>query len=85
MKKRNQIIILLSFIFGTISIILPLYLLKVIAVPTTALDIGLWVGFGVMWIVMINEGLNWIKNSKRSEWSDLVVIIFLFITAWVLI
>ncbi|UYP47308.1 Protease HtpX [Candidatus Lokiarchaeum ossiferum] len=82
MKKRNQMLILLTFILGTLSIILPLFLLQVIKIPTKPLDIALWAGFGIMWIVMINEGLNWIKNGKRSEWSDLVVIIFLFITVY---
>ncbi len=31
---------------------------------------------------MINEGIVWVKNGKRSEWSDLVVIAFLFITVY---
>lgn len=82
MKKRNQMIVLLTFILGTLSIILSLFLFQVILVPTKPLDIALWAGFGIMWIVMINEGFNWIKNGKRSEWSDFVVIIFLFITVY---
>ncbi|MHA1510753.1 MAG: M48 family metalloprotease [Promethearchaeota archaeon] len=48
--------------------------------PDTPLNIGLWVAFVILWGLLINEGISWVKNGKRSDWSDLVVILFLFVT-----
>ena len=84
MKKNTQIVLLISFIIGTIGIISSLFIFNVISLPTTALDIGLWVAFGISFIFLINEGISWVKNGKRSDWSDLVVILFLFITVYLL-
>ena len=84
MKKNYQFLILGSFILGTIGIILSLYLTSTISIPTNPLDIGLWIGFIIFWGAMINEGLLWIKNGKRSDLSDLVAIIFLFITVFLI-
>ncbi|MHA1720696.1 MAG: M48 family metalloprotease [Promethearchaeota archaeon] len=83
MKKNTQIILLISFIFGTIVIISLLFIFQKISL-STPIDIGLWSAFGTVWIILINEGISWVKNGKRSEWSDLVVIIFLFISVYLL-
>lgn len=83
MKKNTQIILLISFIITTIGIISLLFIFNVISLPTTALDIGLWVAFGISFIFLINEGISWVKNGKRSDWSDLVVILFLFILVFI--
>ncbi|QEE15380.1 M48 family metalloprotease [Promethearchaeum syntrophicum] len=82
MKKNTQIVLLISFIVATIGIISSLFIFTDISLPTTPLDIGLWIAFGITFIFLINEGISWVKNSKRSDWSDLVVIIFLFITVY---
>ncbi len=84
MKKNYQFLILGSFILGTIGIILSLYLTSTISIPTNPLDIGLWIGFIIFWGAMINEGVLWIKNGKRSDLSDLVAIIFLFLTVFLI-
>ncbi len=84
MKKNTQIILLISFIIGTIIPIVLLFIFNVISLPTDPLVIGLWVAFGILWGLLINEGISWVKNGKRSDWSDLVVIIFLFVTAYLL-
>ena len=83
MKKNTQIILLISFILGTILIISLLFIFQKIPL-STPIDIGLWSAFGIVWIILINEGISWVKNGKRSEWSDLVVIIFLFISVYLL-
>jgi Zn-dependent protease with chaperone function len=85
MKKNTQIVLLISFILGTIGII---SLLLIFKFPDTSLEhglyvtIGLYVAFGILWGLLINEGISWVKNGKRSDWSDLVVILFLFITVY---
>ncbi|WP_457558122.1 M48 family metalloprotease [Candidatus Harpocratesius sp.] len=84
MKKNFQILLLGLFIFGTIGIILLLYLTSIIIIPTNIVDIGLWVGFWIFWIALVNEGLHWIKNGKRSDWADIVAILFLFITVFLI-
>ncbi len=84
MKKNIQIVLLISFIIGTIGIIGFLFIFNVISLPTTPLDIGLWIAFGILWGLLINEGISWVKNGKRSDWSDLVVILFLFVTVYLL-
>ncbi|MHA1562666.1 MAG: hypothetical protein ACTSPA_11125 [Promethearchaeota archaeon] len=80
MKKNTQIILLISFILGTIGIISLLFIFNAISLPDTPLNIGLWVAFVILWGLLINEGISWVKNGKRSDWSDLVVILFLFVT-----
>ncbi|MHA1620314.1 MAG: M48 family metalloprotease, partial [Promethearchaeota archaeon] len=84
MKKNYQFLLLGSFILGTIGIILTLYLTSIISIPTNPLDIGLWIGFIIFWLALINEGTLWIKNGKRSDLSDLVAIIFLFIAVFLI-
>ncbi|MHA1561182.1 MAG: M48 family metalloprotease, partial [Promethearchaeota archaeon] len=84
MKKNTQIILLISFILATIIPIILLFIFEVIALPNTPLDIGLWVAFVILWGLLINEGISWVKNGKRSDWSDLVVILFLFVTVYLL-
>lgn len=84
MKKNLQIIFLGTFIVGTIGIILALYFSQVIQIPQKILDIGLWIGFWIFWIGVINEGIHWIKSGKRSDWADLVIIAFLFITVFLI-
>ncbi len=84
MKKNTQIVILISFILGTIGIISLLFIFNVIWLPNNPLTIGLWIVFGILWGLLINEGISWVKNGKRSDWSDLVVILFLFITVYML-
>ncbi|RLI66668.1 MAG: hypothetical protein DRO88_01175 [Promethearchaeia archaeon] len=84
MKKNLQIVLIGSFIFGTIGIIIGLYFSHLIQFPTKILDIALWIGFWVFWVGVINEGFHWVKNGKRSDWADLVIIAFLFITVFLI-
>ncbi len=84
MKKNTQIVLLISFILGTIIPIILLLIFNVISLPTTPLDIGIWIAFGILWGLLINEGISWVKNGKRSDWSDLIVILFLFVTVYLL-
>lgn len=84
MKKKNQLLILGSFIIGTVGIILLLYFTNFIEIPTKPVDIGLWIGFIIFWGASINEGILWIKNGKRSDLADIVAILFLFVTVFLI-
>jgi Zn-dependent protease with chaperone function len=82
MKKAGQIILLLSFIVLSVLTFGLLYMFNVIEFSASIGENLTWIIFAIAWVLMINEGLIWIKNGKRSEWGDLVIIGFLFVTVY---
>jgi len=82
-KKSNQILSFALFVIITLGTVVALFLTGLIPIPKNVKDIALWSIFGVLFVAMINEGLIWIKNGKRSELSDLVMLAFLFIIVYI--
>jgi Zn-dependent protease with chaperone function len=81
LNKRTQVLLVILFILSTIGIFLVIFGLDWARWQTLFKDLWFW-GFIALWVLMINEGLTWIKNGKRSEASDLVVIGFLFFAVY---
>ncbi len=89
MKKRTQILLIALFVIMSIGIILTLILLEKITFPTQFSDINywnalLWIVFVVSYILVINESINWVKNGKRSEWADIIAIVFIGISVYLI-
>jgi heat shock protein HtpX len=47
-----------------------------------AVTMGLWALFLVLFLLMCNEGIHWIQNGTRSDWADIVAILFIGITVY---
>lgn len=82
MQRSTRILALILFIFGVIGTIGILILLSYLTIEMILKKSYVWIIFGALFFGMINEGIVWIKNSKRSEWGDLLIIGFLFISVY---
>ena len=81
-KATIQKLILIAFITITVVIVALVFLLGGVSFPLGFKNIALWIGFGIIFGFSINEGVNWIRNGKRSDWADLIAIGFLFIAVY---
>lgn len=88
MKKSNQIFSFILFIILTISVFAVLFLTETLVVPSKLSDLDvlntiLWAIFGFSYLLLLNEGYNWIKNGKRSDSADIIAIIFIGVTVYI--
>ena len=82
MKKASRIITVLLFAAINIFIIYHYFIVKSVYTTFSINTYITWGFYALFFLSLLNEGHIYIKNSKRSEWGDLVIIGYLFVVVF---
>ncbi len=83
MRKNSRVLIATLFIVGSVFVGLLLFLLEIWIWTNLISNIWFWL-FVISWVLLITEVVNWVRNGKRSDMADLVVIAFLFFSVYLI-